>query len=82
MADEDAGRVRATATTAIALTPEQKESLTRDLSAGLGKEVRLEERIDPAVIGGIVVQVGDRVIDSSVATRLRQLRSRLVGRTG
>jgi F-type H+-transporting ATPase subunit delta len=39
--------------------------------------VRLEVRVDPAVIGGLVLRIGDRVIDASVATRLRQLRRRL-----
>ena len=79
LADEAAGRVRVTATTAVDLTDPQKQSLGRNLSAGLGKEVRLTARVDPAILGGLVVQTGDRVIDASLATRLQQLRRRLAG---
>jgi F-type H+-transporting ATPase subunit delta len=81
LADEAAGRVRATATSAVELTPEQRERLARDLSANLGKDVRLQTRVDPAVLGGLVVQVGDRVIDASAAGRLRQLRGHLLGQS-
>lgn len=77
LADEAAGRVRATATTAVELEPGDLERLTRELSRRLGKEVRLDVRVDPAIIGGMVLQVGDRLVDASVATRLQQLRRRL-----
>lgn len=77
LADKAAGRVRATATTAVELDSADHHRITRDLSASLGKEVRLEVRVDPAIVGGMVLQVGDRLIDASVATRLQQLRRRL-----
>ncbi len=77
LADAEAGRVRATATTAVALEPGDSERLARELSERLGKEVRLEVKVDPAIIGGMVLQVGDRLVDASVATRLQQLRRRL-----
>ena len=77
LADEAAGRVRATATTAVELDSADYERIAGDLSKRLGKEVRLEVRVDPAIIGGMVLQVGDRLIDASVATRLQQLRRRL-----
>jgi F-type H+-transporting ATPase subunit delta len=77
LADEDAGRVRATAITAVPLADPDADRLRGDLARRLGREVRLEARVDPAIVGGLVVQVGDRVFDGSVATRLRLLRRQL-----
>jgi F-type H+-transporting ATPase subunit delta len=79
LADEAAGRVQVTATAAVDLTDQEKQRLARDLSARLGKEVRLTARVDRAILGGLVIQTGDTVIDASLATRLQQLRRRLAG---
>jgi F-type H+-transporting ATPase subunit delta len=78
LADDAAGRVRATATTAVELSPADTRRISRELTERLGKEVVLEVRVDPAIVGGMVLQFGDRVIDASVAGRLQQLRRRLV----
>ena len=78
LADDAAGRVRATVTTAIPLSEADRESLARDLSSQLGKDVRLESRVDPAILGGLVLQVGDRLTDASVAARLDQLRRQVL----
>lgn len=78
LADESAGRVRATVTTAIPLSDGDRESLGRDLSRQLGKDVRLEARVDPSILGGLVLQVGDRLTDASVAARLEQLRRQVL----
>jgi F-type H+-transporting ATPase subunit delta len=77
LADEAAGRVRATLTTAIDLPREDRDRVQRELSKRLGKDVRMEVVVDPRIIGGLKVQYGDRVVDASVATRLQQLRRRL-----
>jgi F-type H+-transporting ATPase subunit delta len=79
LADEDAGRVRATATTAVPLARADADQLQASLARRLGREVRLDTRVDRAIIGGLVLRMGDRVIDASVATRLEQLRRRLAG---
>jgi F-type H+-transporting ATPase subunit delta len=79
LADEASGRVRATAVTAIPLPRADADKLGKDLSQRLGRNVRLEVRVDATIIGGLVLQIGDRVVDSSVATRLQQLRRRLAG---
>jgi F-type H+-transporting ATPase subunit delta len=77
LADEAEGRIRATATTAVELSTADRKRISQDLSERLGKEVRLDVRVNPAILGGLVLQFGDRVIDASVATRLQQLRRRL-----
>jgi F-type H+-transporting ATPase subunit delta len=77
--DEAAGRVRATATTAVELSPGDRDGLTRSLTQQLGREVRLTAAVDPAIIGGLVLRFGDHVIDASLATRLQQLRRKLAG---
>jgi len=77
LADEAAGRVRATATTAVKLSPEEHERLVHKLSQHLGKDVRLDAVVDERIIGGMKLQFGDRLVDASVAARLQQLRRRL-----
>ena len=77
LADEAAGRLRATVTTAIELGRDDRDRVARQLSQRLEKDVRLTAAVDPAIIGGLKLQYGDRVIDVTVATRLQQLRRRL-----
>src|SRR2546430_14182260 len=79
LVDDDAGRVRALATTAIPLSRSDADKLEASLTRRLDRQVRLDTRVEPAIIGGLVLQIGDRVIDASVATRLQQLRRRLAG---
>jgi F-type H+-transporting ATPase subunit delta len=75
--DEAAGRVRATATTAVELSSADRDRIARDLSTRLGKEVKLEVVVDPAILGGLRLQVGDHLVDASVAGHLQQLRRQL-----
>ncbi|HKW58517.1 MAG TPA: F0F1 ATP synthase subunit delta [Candidatus Dormibacteraeota bacterium] len=77
MADEQAGRVRATVTTAIELQSADLERVRNELSRHLAKDVKLSVVVDPRILGGMKLQYGDRVVDASVATRLEQLRRRL-----
>jgi F-type H+-transporting ATPase subunit delta len=79
LADQAADRVRVTATAAVELTEEERARLAEGLRGRLGKQVVLTTAVDPAILGGLVVQTGDQVIDASVATRLQQLRRRLAG---
>ncbi len=60
---------------AVALTDDQKQRLAAALETKTGKKVELKVIIDPTVLGGLVAQVGDTVIDGSVKTRLQQLKS-------
>lgn len=77
LADESAGRVRATVTTAVELTPKERDRVADELSKRLGKDVHLDALVDPRILGGLKLQYGDRLVDASVATRLQQLRRRL-----
>jgi F-type H+-transporting ATPase subunit delta len=76
-ADAASGVVRAVVTTAIAVTPEITERITAQLQQRLGTRVETEVIQDPAIIGGLVVRIGDRVIDDSIRTHLRQLQTAL-----
>jgi len=60
---------------AVALTDDQKQRLGAALEAATGKKVELKVIVDPSVLGGIVAQVGDTVIDGSVKSRLQQLQT-------
>jgi F-type H+-transporting ATPase subunit delta len=60
---------------AIALSEEQRNRLATALGEATGKQVEVKVVVDPAVLGGIVAQIGDTVIDGSVRTRLDQLRA-------
>jgi F-type H+-transporting ATPase subunit delta len=77
LADEAAGRVRATVTTAVELSAADRERIGDQLSKRLGKEVRLTAAVDRRIVGGLKLRYGDHLIDASVAARLQQLRRRL-----
>jgi len=76
--DQRAGRVRVRVTSAVPLTPDQQARLAETLSARLGKTPVLATAVDPGLLGGLVVRVGDRVFDTSVRTRLETLRTKLL----
>jgi F-type H+-transporting ATPase subunit delta len=77
LADERKGVERAQVRSARPLSDAQRERLRRALGARVGSEVELDVSVDPALLGGLVAQVGDVVFDGSVRTQLRQLRSSL-----
>jgi F-type H+-transporting ATPase subunit delta len=74
LAAEQRRRVLAEVRSAVPLTDEQQTRLGAALSRLQGRQVRLNVIVDPGVVGGIVVRVGDDVIDGSVASRLEQAR--------
>ncbi len=71
--------VDAEATTAIPLSPAQSEKLVQSLQTLTGKTVHLTAHVDSTMIGGVVVRIGDRVIDGSVRGRLARLEQQLLG---
>ncbi|GAA2821219.1 F0F1 ATP synthase subunit delta [Kitasatospora paracochleata] len=73
------GRVVALVTTAIPLSDRQKERLAAALAGLYGRQVHLNIDVDPAVQGGVRVQIGDEIIDGTVASRLEGARQGLEG---
>ena len=78
LVDEHAGRARATVTSARPLDPLLETRLKTALERSSGKTVIFEKREDPAIMGGLVTQLGDTVYDGSVRTQLQQLREELL----
>ena len=64
-------------TSALPLTAEEQETVKRDVLASIGGAGTVTFRIDPAILGGLVVRVGDRMVDGSVAGQLQNLRQNL-----
>jgi F-type H+-transporting ATPase subunit delta len=73
------GRSIARVTTAVPLTDEQEQRLADVLGRLYGRTIGLQVIVDPSVVGGLVVQVGDEVIDGSIAHRLEAAERRLAG---
>lgn len=71
------GIVEATATSAAQLDEKEIDALRRRLEQRTGGRVELELDVDPALLGGVQVRLGDELIDGSVRGRLERLRSRL-----
>lgn len=61
------------------LTPAQRRKLADSLAANYGHDVYINVVIDPAIMGGMTIQIGDELIDASVASRLAAVRRRLAG---
>jgi F-type H+-transporting ATPase subunit delta len=77
--DATRGIVHALVTTAVPLSDADRSAVAQRLTAMTGQEVKMETTIDPAIIGGIVVRIGDKLIDGSTRARLIELKRRLAG---
>lgn len=73
------GEVQAEVTSARKLADAEVEELKAALKAKLGREPRLETKVDPTLLGGLVVKVGSRMIDTSLRTKLNGLRAAMRG---
>ncbi|MBW3542183.1 MAG: ATP synthase F1 subunit delta [Planctomycetes bacterium] len=71
------GRRRVQVTTARPLPDDLRERVRGEIAAALNFTPILEERVDPSLLGGLVIQVGDTVYDSSLSTRLKRLGEKL-----
>jgi F-type H+-transporting ATPase subunit delta len=73
------GEARAEVTSAYPLTKTQITALQKSLKARVGREVAVEAKVDPAILGGLVVKIGSQMIDSSIRTRLNTLAMAMKG---
>jgi F-type H+-transporting ATPase subunit b len=73
-----AGEVVATITSALPLTEQERKVVGSDLAEQLGQVPAIQFKVDPAILGGLVIRIGDKVIDGSVGGRLEALRESLV----
>ncbi|XP_014502340.1 ATP synthase subunit O, mitochondrial [Vigna radiata var. radiata] len=69
------GEVKATVTTVVALPPEEEKALKDTLQEiiGSGAKVHLEQKIDPSILGGLVLEFSQKVFDMSIKTRAQQM---------
>lgn len=70
-------QMAAEVTTAIPLDDALRRQLRGTLEQRTGKRIELRERVDPEILGGVVVRLGDTVLDGSIRAQLRRLRARL-----
>lgn len=76
-ANEERGLVDAIVTSVQPLTEEQKEGLVQSFKRLLNKEIRIHNELNDSIMGGVVVQIGDRLYDGSVAGKLNRLQQSL-----
>ena len=71
------GVVEVEVTSAAELEPETEKKIAARIKEATGRRVELTRRIDPSIIGGLVLRIGDIIVDGSVKARIRQLRRKL-----
>ncbi|MEW5729095.1 MAG: F0F1 ATP synthase subunit delta, partial [Pseudomonadota bacterium] len=73
------GEISAQVASAVALTQAQLDSLTNTLKTAFGGDVAVDVAVDPSLLGGLVVKVGSRMVDSSLKTKLQHLKLAMKG---
>lgn len=68
------GEISAEAVTAVPLGDDQQKRLRAEIEASVGKAVNLQTRVDEALLGGLIVKVGSKMVDSSLRTKLTRLK--------
>lgn len=71
------GEVAAVVESAVALSEDQLSSLAEKLSQATGKKIVLENNVNPDILGGLIVKVGDKVVDGSVKMKLNEMKDNL-----
>lgn len=75
-------RLIARVTSAVELTEQEQNDLAAALQRNFGSDIQLQVVVDPELIGGLTVRIGDELIDGSVDRQLTEARRRLTGRSG
>jgi F-type H+-transporting ATPase subunit delta len=75
--DDERNVARAVVRTAVPLDDQRRAAVERQLTTQTGKQVAVEAIVDPEILGGMTVRIGDRLYDASTRTRLRSLRREL-----
>ncbi len=78
LVDESVGRVHARVTVARAASSDETGVIARELSRAVGKDVVPHLSVNPAILGGLVIRIGDTVMDGSVRRRLAALRRKML----
>ena len=73
------GEVTAKVTSAHPLSAEQLKTLAANLKTRVGRDVQIQATVDPAILGGLVVQLGSQLIDGSIRTRLNSFAQAMKG---
>jgi F-type H+-transporting ATPase subunit delta len=77
--DDARGIAHALITTAVPVSGEDRAAIEERLRAMTGRQVKMESAVDPSIIGGMIVRMGDKLIDGSTRARLIELKRRLAG---
>jgi F-type H+-transporting ATPase subunit b len=75
--DTSVSGASAEVTSALPLTAEEKDAVKKDVLSKIGSQATVAFRVDPGILGGVVVRVGDKVLDGSVAGQLGIMRQNL-----
>jgi F-type H+-transporting ATPase subunit delta len=78
MVEDHQGIVRTRVITAVPLPSELADALRGKLEKLSGKKIRLDPQVDPDIVGGIIVRLGERTVDASIRHRLGELRTALL----
>ena len=77
LCDEAEDLLAVTVTSAVALDPSVISRLVDQISQQTGSRVELTEKVDPSIVGGVVLRVGNSILDASIANRLENLRTKV-----
>jgi F-type H+-transporting ATPase subunit delta len=72
--DANNGVQSATVTTAIAITPELEQQVLAKIATFSNKKITIENTVDPSIIGGFILRIGDMQYNASVANKLQELK--------
>jgi F-type H+-transporting ATPase subunit delta len=78
LVDEAEGRTELEVTVPTELSASDQKAITNELSEKVGREVKVNVRVDPEIIGGMIIRQGDHVVDGSVRRRLAEMRAELL----